>query len=68
MASTYLTTAETATVLRLAVRTLERMRIEGRGPRFRRHGRRVLYSTVDLDAWSEARAHLSTSDVHAEAA
>jgi excisionase family DNA binding protein len=49
----YLTTAEAAEVLRLSSRTLERFRLEGGGPRWRRAGRRVLYARADLDAWIE---------------
>lgn len=42
--------------------SLERMRCQGTGPRFRKHGRRVLYLKADLDAWSEARAATSVSE------
>ena len=58
----YLTTEEAAAVLRLARRTLEAMRLRGDGPRYRRHGRRCLYTLDDLRAWSDRRAHLSTSE------
>lgn len=56
------TTHEAAAMLRLAPRTLERFRLEGSGPRFRKFGRKVLYAPADLTAWADARAHLSTSE------
>lgn len=46
----------------LSPRTLERMRIEGRGPAYRKHGRRVIYAESDLIAWSENQKRISTSD------
>ena len=63
----YLTTDEAAERLRLARRTLELMRSSGRGPRYRYHGRRVLYAPEDLKAWSEANARTSTSEKGAAA-
>jgi len=44
----------------LSVRTLERWRIEGRGPRFVRVGRRVMYRAEDLAAFVEAGLRVST--------
>ena len=64
---TFLTTSEAAELLRLARRTLERWRVEGGGPSFRRHGARVLYAREDLALWSRKNQHQSTSE-HAEAA
>lgn len=58
----YLTTEEAATEVRLSPRTLEKMRVQGNGPRFRKHGRRVLYARVDLEAWSANHAFEMTSD------
>lgn len=51
--SPFLNTAQAAHYIGLAERTLETMRTEGTGPRFRRHGRFVRYHIDDLDAWSE---------------
>ncbi len=46
----------------LSFPTLEKMRLTGNGPRFRKHGRYVRYHIADLDAWSEGRQKNSTSD------
>ena len=43
-------------------RTLEKMRTEGDGPAYRKHGRYVRYHIADLDAWSTARRTNSTSE------
>lgn len=43
-----LTQAETSTLLRINVRTLERWRIDGSGPRFVKLGRQVLYERDEL--------------------
>ena len=64
----YLTQKETAHRLRTSERTLERMRVEGSGPRFRKFGRRVAYRVTDLEKWEEARAFNSTAEVDAGAA
>ena len=60
--SPFLSTREAAFYLGLSFRTLEKMRLTGNGPRFRKHGRFVRYHIADLDAWSEGRRHSSTSD------
>ena len=60
--SPFLTTREAAHYLGLSFRTLEKMRLTGNGPRFRKHGRYVRYHIADLDAWSEGRRKNSTSD------
>ena len=36
---------------RLSPRTLEKQRVIGGGPRFRKFGRRVMYAVADLDAY-----------------
>ena len=51
--SPYLTTKDAAVRLRLKPATLNKWRLEGRGPAFREHGRRIIYHIDDLDAWSE---------------
>lgn len=60
--SPFLSTREAAFYLGLSYRTLEKMRLTGDGPRFRKHGRYVRYHIADLDAWSEGRRKNSTSD------
>lgn len=50
----YLNTRQSAHFLCLSVRKLERMRADGTGPRFRRHGRLVFYHVEDLECWSVA--------------
>ena len=59
-----LTNEEAALWLNLSPRTLEKMRTLGGGPKFRKFGRRVLYTTADLQTWSDSRAFESTSDPH----
>jgi hypothetical protein len=53
--SPFLTTKEAATYLRMSPRTIERLRVEGKGPPYRKCGRgkkaKVLYAIGDLDAW-----------------
>jgi hypothetical protein len=58
----YLTNDEAAAFLRLSPRTLEKQRVLGGGPRFRKFGRRVMYALADLEAWAESRAFGMTSD------
>ncbi len=58
----YLTNHEAADFLALSPRTLEKQRVVGGGPRFRKFGRRVVYAVADLEAWAEARGCDSTSD------
>jgi excisionase family DNA binding protein len=50
-----LTQREAATVLRLSERTLERLRVQGLGPKFVRCGRSVRYRQSDLEEWITAR-------------
>ena len=52
-----------ADFLNLSPRTLERLRVEGRGPAFLKFGRRVMYSRKDLESWAEGTRRLSTADV-----
>ena len=58
----YLTNDEAADYLRLSPRTLEKQRVIGGGPKFRKFGRRVMYAVSDLDAWADARSYAATSD------
>lgn len=47
----YLTPPEAATRLKRSVRTLARMRAEGRGPRYHQEGGRVLYPVTGVYDW-----------------
>jgi hypothetical protein len=58
----YLTNDEAAVFLRLSPRTLEKQRVIGGGPRFRKFGRRVMYAVADLEAWADARSFEATYD------
>lgn len=58
----FLTTDEAGAFLRLSPRTLEKQRVLGGGPRFRKFGARVVYAAADLRAWADSRAYDMTSD------
>ena len=58
----FLNTAEAAAWLRLTKNTLEKMRVQGRGPAYRKHGRYVRYHIEDLMEFSQASKRRSTSD------
>ena len=59
---TLLTQREAASVLRLSERSLERMRVQGIGPKFVRCGRRsIRYRETDLSEWIATRVVTSTS-------
>ncbi len=61
-----LNTQEAADFLRLSDRTLERMRVTGTGPLYRKLGpglrARVVYRMADLCAWLDQGTHQSTSE------
>lgn len=62
----FLTSNEAAAVLRISPRTLERMRVDGSGPRFIKVGAgkrsRVLYREAELVAWVDKLSFGSTSE------
>jgi hypothetical protein len=58
----FLNTAEAAAWLRLSTNTLEKMRVQGKGPIYRKHGRYVRYHIEDLVDYSNASKRRSTSD------
>jgi excisionase family DNA binding protein len=58
----FLNTVEAAAWLRLTKHTLEKMRMEGRGPLYRKHGRHVRYHIEDLVDYSKAGLRRSTSN------
>ena len=49
----FLNTVEAAAWLRLTKNTLEKMRVQGRGPIYRKHGRYVRYHIEDLVDYSQ---------------
>lgn len=65
----FLTTVEAAAILRISRRTLERMRVEGTGPRYLKVGpgkrARVLYRESDVRNWLETFSFYSTSEYSA---
>ncbi|MGE3916369.1 MAG: helix-turn-helix transcriptional regulator [Hyphomicrobiaceae bacterium] len=62
----FLTTIEVADMLRISRRTLERMRVEGTGPRYIKVGpgkrSRVLYRQTDVEDWLSRFNFGSTSE------
>ena len=50
----YLRTPEAARFVGLSIRTLEKHRIYGTGPRYSKLGGRVVYRVEDLQAWVES--------------
>ena len=58
----FLTTDEAGAFLRLSPRTLEKQRVLGGGPRFRKFGARVVYAAADLRAWADSHTYGMTSD------
>lgn len=62
----YLTSQEAAELLKLSIRTLERMRVTGDGPKFLKAGSgkrsRVLYKSSDIKHWLEGNCFQSTSE------
>jgi predicted DNA-binding transcriptional regulator AlpA len=58
----YLRTPEASRFVGLSIRTLEKHRIYGTGPRYSKLGGRVVYRIEDLQTWVDAAAKASTSD------
>ena len=58
----YLRTPEAARFVGLSIRTLEKHRIYGTGPRYAKLGGRIVYSLDDLQAWVASAVKASTSD------
>ena len=57
-----LTQDEAAELLKLSVRTLERLRVSGRGPKFMRLGHSIRYRIDHVEAWLASRVVGSTSE------
>lgn len=51
-----------AEILGVSVRTLQRQRVRGDGPRYVKIGKRVLYREEDLQAYIESSTRQSTSE------
>ena len=63
MAQGYERTKGAANYLGVGQSTLERMRIEGNGPLFRKLGQRIVtYAVDDLDAWASQEVRHSTAE------
>ena len=58
----FLRTPEAARFLGLSGRTLEKHRVFGTGPTYRKIGGRVVYALDDLKAWADQGLRRSTSD------
>jgi len=58
----FLSNTQAAAFLNLSPRTLEKLRVVGRGPQFRKLGRRVLYTVEELEAYAALRRCDSTPD------
>ena len=58
----YLNTLQTAAILGLSARTLDRYRINGEGPPYYKFGQRVRYARNDVDDWARACRRYCTSD------
>jgi len=52
----YLNTAQAAHYLGIGERKLQKLRVSGKGPRCRHHGRLIYYHPEDLELWSQATA------------
>lgn len=57
----FLSTEQAAYYIGLSPRTLEKMRIHGGGPRYRKHGRYVRYHIDDLDGWSKGNSKVGAA-------
>jgi predicted DNA-binding transcriptional regulator AlpA len=54
--------SEAAALLRLSPRTLDRLRVEGGGPRFLKVRQSIRYRLADINSWLDRRAFGSTSE------
>ena len=62
MPARLLRTTEAGRFLGLSGRTLEKHRIYGTGPVYRKIGGRVVYAVDDLQAWADRGRRTSTTD------
>ena len=61
-AAKYTNTRGAADHLACSTSYLEKRRLTGGGPRFIKIGKAVRYKLADLDAFADARSHISTSE------
>ncbi|MBY4639992.1 helix-turn-helix domain-containing protein [Gluconacetobacter entanii] len=61
----YLRTPDASKFVGLSIRTLEKHRIYGTGPRYSKLGGRVVYRVDELQAWVDSAARAHTSDTTA---
>jgi predicted DNA-binding transcriptional regulator AlpA len=54
---------QAADYLGLSKSTLDKARVYGGGPIYMKLGKRVVYSTADLDAWKDSKRRMHTSEV-----
>lgn len=62
MTETFLDSKEAAHILKLSPQTLNNWRTQGRGPAFRKAGRKVIYARSDIDAWMDANKFNNTQE------
>jgi len=60
VASPHLTQAEAGDWLKVKKPTLEKWRIEGKGPPYREHGGIIVYHVDDLSEWSRQQQRTKT--------
>jgi len=59
--NTYLTTTQAAEHLNLSRKTLEKWRLDHRGPAYCKFGNKVLYRLEDLMEWADAQPRFDTT-------
>lgn len=59
----YFKTSGASRYCSVSEKRLEKLRCSGGGPRYFKRGRSVFYCIEDLDAWMQAGAQSSTSDL-----
>lgn len=57
-----LSTREAAPLVGVSAGTLDNWRVAGRGPRFVKAGRKVVYDPAEIAAWKAANCFSSTSE------
>jgi predicted DNA-binding transcriptional regulator AlpA len=62
MPARFLRTPEAGRFLGISGRTLEKHRVYGTGPTYRKLGGRVVYAVSDLQSWADRGLRSSTSD------
>lgn len=53
---------DVATLLRISRSLLAKWRMIGKGPRFTKVGRRILYETAEVSAWLKTQRRTTTMD------